>query len=556
MIRLFRSCRCAPLLALTLLLVAGWMVVPPAPSCGAEIVSVSVGLAGQYKVNRWTPVSVQIDSGDQPTRGRLEGIVLDGEGLPVRFTAAEEIVLEAGEIGQFILYLNFGRTQCDLDLRLVSGTPSVASSLHQARGTYQPAQSVDTQIILTLGPSIGVDDAVLNRLSGRQRDEQIVVEKIANVGALPSEWYGYDAVDTLVVSTSQAEGLAAMTFPQREALLQWIRLGGHLFLCVGSQGESILSEQGCLAELCPGDFQRVAVQRSTTGIETFAASSTRLDVGEAALGWRTTILDNPRGEILIAEGQGERRQPIAIRSAFGLGQVVLVTADLDQPPFSEWPGRRALVSRLLFGTERDGESELNDTGGRASHLGFDDLAGQLRAALDRFSAVGVVPFYLVATLTVLYIVFVTAVDYRLLRRLKRFEATWFTFPALVIGVAAAVWVATHSLRGSETHLSQIDVIDIDLDQHQIRGTTLISIYSPRSLTYDIRQSAEHRHFWDPRVCSHQAYRESYALSDRTRNRGGDSPLRRKRPRPAPIRQSHNTTDRMQGSSRAAPPPSD
>jgi len=282
-----------------------------------------------------------------------------------------------------------------------------------------------------------------------------------------------------------------MTLPQREALLQWIRLGGHLFLCVGSQGESIFGEQGVLAELCPGEFQRVAVQRSTTGIETFAASSTRLDVGEAALGWKTTILDNPQGDILITEGQGEQRHPLAIRSAFGLGQVVLVVADLDQPPFSDWPGRRALVSRLLFGTERDGGSELNDTGGRASHLGFDDLAGQLRAALDRFSAVGVVPFYLVAILTVVYIVIVTAVDYLLLRRLKRFEATWFTFPVLVVGVAAAVWVSTHSLRGSRTHLNQIDVIDIDLNQHQIRGTTLISIYSPRSQTYDIRM--------DPRV---------------------------------------------------------
>lgn len=484
---LLRACRSVPLLALAFASIVGERVVRPSPCHGAEVVDVSVGLAGHYKVNRWTPVKVEIASGEQPTRGRLEGVVLDGEGFPVRFTTAEEIVLEAGETGQFVLYVNFGRSQCDLDLRLVNDTQSVGN-LHLARGTYPPAHPVGTRIILTLGPSIGVEDALLNR---RKRDEQIIVEQIADVGALPSEWYGYDAVDTLVISTSQAERLAAMTPRQQKALLQWIRLGGHFVLCVGEQGELMLGEQGLLAELCPGEYQRVGIQRSSTGIETFAASSTRLDDGESAFGWKTTFLDNPRGEILIAEGQGEQRQPLAIRSAFGLGQVVLVAADLDQPPFSEWSGRRSLVSRLLFGTEREGGTDFTETSGRASHLGFTDLAGQLRAALDHFSDVRVVPFYLVAILTVIYIVFVTAVDYQLVRRLKRFEATWFTFPALVVGVTAAVWVATQSLRGEQTHWNQVDVIDIDLDQHQIRGTSLLSIYSPRSQKYDIRR--------DPRV---------------------------------------------------------
>ena len=68
------------------------------------------------------------------------------------------------------------------------------------------------------------------------------------------------------------------------------------------------------------------------------------------------------------------------------------------PPLTDWAARPQLFDRLLGkpvvrGTQGDSQSL-----GQVTTLGFDDLAGQLRGALDQFAEVQLVPFWLVALL--------------------------------------------------------------------------------------------------------------------------------------------------------------
>ena len=81
------------------------------------------------------------------------------------------------------------------------------------------------------------------------------------------------------------------------------------------------------------------------------------------------------------------------------------------------------------------------------HYGYNDLAGQLRSALDRFDGVRLVPFWLVAGLIVVYLLLIGPGDYFFLRKLVgRMEWTWLTFPA---GRAAGVrWGPTCWPTGS------------------------------------------------------------------------------------------------------------
>src|SRR5690606_12861597 len=74
-----------------------------------------------------------------------------------------------------------------------------------------------------------------------------------------------------------------------------------------------------------------------------------------------------------------------------------------------------------------------DVSSRVSHVGYTDLIGQLRAALDQFPAVRLVPFSLVALLIAIYILLIGPLDYLLLRRWGgRFTWTWLTWSMAVI----------------------------------------------------------------------------------------------------------------------------
>jgi len=78
---------------------------------------------------------------------------------------------------------------------------------------------------------------------------------------------------------------------------------------------------------------------------------------------------------------------------------------------------------------------------------FDDLAGQLRSSLEQFRGVRLAPFFVVASLLVLYILLIGPGDYFLLRRLRRgMQWTWLTFPAVVVLFAAGGYWASSWLK--------------------------------------------------------------------------------------------------------------
>src|SRR5206468_2318646 len=130
----------------------------------------------------------------------------------------------------------------------------------------------------------------------------------------------------------------------------------------------------------------------------------------------------------------------------GLGEVIFVGIDLDHPSLKSWKGRTRLVAALL---QHGGEAQQTDraAGGGIRQLGYEDLVGQLRAALDQFPGVSLVNFTTVAVLTIAYLLLIGPVDYLLLSRLNVPRAvTWLTFPAVAV---AAIAVA--GMVGRQVH---------------------------------------------------------------------------------------------------------
>jgi hypothetical protein len=192
-------------------------------------------------------------------------------------------------------------------------------------------------------------------------------------------------------------------------------------------------------------------------------------------------------QLVEVEGTVEAREadlPLVIRQARGFGQVVLVAADLERAPYSQWAERGRLVARLL---------DIPQAAGRAieesravMHFGYTDLAGQLRSALDQFEAVGYVPFWVVLALIAAYIGVVGPLDYLLLRRVfGRMVLTWVTFPLIVVVFGGGAYVLAHRVKEGQTRVNQIDLVDVDEATGRVRGTAWANLYSPKTERYHL-----------------------------------------------------------------------
>ncbi|MCA9264211.1 MAG: hypothetical protein KDA60_10205, partial [Planctomycetales bacterium] len=156
-------------------------------------------------------------------------------------------------------------------------------------------------------------------------------------------------------------------------------------------------------------------------------------------------------------------------------------------PITQWSAHGRLITELLRLTI-GGETRNDDAASGArqvSHLGFHDLSGQLRAALEQYAGVRLIPFSLIGLLAAGYILLIGPADYFVLRHFRRMSWTWLTFP-LIIGLfcAISIYLATQ-WKGREVRVNQVDLVDYDLHRGLIRGTTWCHLFSPRDATYDV-----------------------------------------------------------------------
>ena len=179
-----------------------------------------------------------------------------------------------------------------------------------------------------------------------------------------------------------------------------------------------------------------------------------------------TRLKNVRGEVLLDEVSSSAERPLAIHAAAGLGQVTFVALDLDHPSLAAWKGRATLVASLLQRGAAEREQGEREARRGMTQLGYDDLIGQLRAALDQFPGVSLVNFTTVSVLTIVYLLLIGPGDYLLLSRLNvPRQVTWITFPLVAAGVigaggrdaAAGAWQPSADESGGDRRYRSGDV---------------------------------------------------------------------------------------------------
>jgi hypothetical protein len=456
-----------------------------------EIQSSNIGFDGVYKAGNWTQILLEVKAGDGGAEGRLDLLTEDGDGVPVIFPgdADAEIKLAAGQRATVRLYAKAGpqRSSWHLQLRRRDVSEEAADPdeiLWSQRLDFRPPQRATRELVVSVGPDAGV--AVGAGLTKRPDEVSFLTATVKQAAELPDRVWGYEGVERIVLVASRRGLVDELTPQQYEALDRWVQLGGKLILSVGSRGPEVLAEEHPLRKFAPGKFVSLDPLRELASLSHFAGMELpRASITDANRP-QVVRLAERTGRVELEQGGQPGNPPLVIRQPYGLGQVIFVAVELDHPALVSWKGHGRLMARLLPLGGPAADNMAAEKGRSLTHLGYDDLAGQLRAVLDQFPGVTVVSFTAAALFAVVLLLLIGPADYFLIGylRLPRW-LTWFTFTGVCLAFAAGTWYLGQLAHGTTTRVNQVELVDLDVSRGLVRGTVWTHVYSPTGRQQDV-----------------------------------------------------------------------
>jgi len=476
-------------------MLAGWHdACAAAQPQAARIGKIRVGLANHYKPGHWIPVWVEVDHPTATPNARVEVTVPDSDGVETTAEAPLPAVEESGGPATALLYTRVGHLSDPIQVRLRDGDRIADERTLQLGGsTGGDANAIAIpptgELLVALGPSASqiMQPFAQHAALSDQAVRRLV--SISHTTELPSDWFGFEVVDVLVMSGADRSFLDELVADadRFRALVQWIELGGRLvLLCGGEDAEAWFGEGKPLSTLLPGKLSAVVRLPETARLEDFAKAGEPI----AAQLSRTPImvpqLRHVEGNIEVYAGRLPTDLPLVVRTARGLGEITFAGVSLTQPPLSEWRGRDRFVQSLF--RPYLAANEDTETGQTLITRGYDDLSGALRQRLGRsFPGVAPLGFPVVVLLAVAYLLVLGPLDYFLIHYwLKRPWAGWISFP-LIVALFGVTAMALANWRSGDRHprLNCLELVDIDMLTSTARGSFWATLYSPRAEVFDL-----------------------------------------------------------------------
>ncbi len=178
----------------------------------------------------------------------------------------------------------------------------------------------------------------------------------------------------------------------------------------------------------------------------------------------------PRGLTCVKDGD----LPLVLRCAHGLGSLIYFGGDLSEKPLRNWRDRTRLVRKVMQWDARSGQAIQR--GGALIQLGYNDMSGQIRSALDKFDGVWILPFSLILIVLVVYWLVIGPLDWLIVHKvLKRPFLTWATFPLWIVlfSVLCVAWLSAPG-RPNKVILNELDIVDYDTETQSVRSSTCLS----------------------------------------------------------------------------------
>ena len=497
--------RCLLLIAIA---IAFWML--PAPTYGQSTSqensaasdsqpTVTIGFDGHIRLGKWVPVSIKYPAAPSVAPVKYEITVLDGDDAPITYCG--DLTVDSKNPNRYQGLVRLGRGYGSAELRLF-GAQGADGEVETIKLPFRGENKVAAvsrstrPLIATIEPESHFKSAIQSYSLVGQRDDSPIVVRIGN--DLPHSWLGYDSVQTVLMVTSDSQLMDEISPRQIEALKGWVSNGGALVVSASKNAEQLFSDGKLLQSFCPGQFEGSADCTNSKRLETFANSEDQLitkrgtaDGGPIPISAFTEV----EGKVLV---EANKNTPLIVNLAMGLGEVVFVGLDLDSERVMKWGGGDSLVGRLvtLPQSRADGEGQPAQKvvrgGSSVSTFGYEDLIGQLRVPLDRFSGVKFVAFTWIALLIGLYILCIGPGDFFFLKKLLgKMELTWITFPLLSLLFCGLAVGISRMTRPDSIQVNQLEIIDIDTIDGRTRGSVWSNLYSPRGGSGNIDIDAKH-----------------------------------------------------------------
>lgn len=317
---------------------------------------------------------------------------------------------------------------------------------------------------------------------------------------LPDRWYGFAGLDALVWLDGDPSLMRDAV--QETALKHWLIQGGHLIVVRGKAAEL---QRSFLGDLLPAEILGDAQGDMTRLVSLYG---TRAPKGEADY-----LLLKPKTGAHVLFSFEEH--PVGVRASYGRGQVTLVGIDLAREPFARWNGMpnvwRNLISRRPLVLKDQNLAGFTSTDPGLFALGS---AGLIQTA-QQFPGIEPPSMGWAFSLILVFMVLIGPVDYIVLRKLRRFELTWITFPSLVVGFSALALFGRGSFAAERVLVREMGIHDYYQDLGLERGWSVVSLLSIDDATFSIESPRS-----DSTLASHRA--SMYAIGQNYGGRLGGS----------------------------------
>ncbi len=312
-----------------------------------------------------------------------------------------------------------------------------------------------------------------------------------------------EGMDCLYLNSERASDLRVT---QVQALLAWLRAGGHLI--VGVEQPADITSSPWLKNLFPCELKELRTVSRHPELQDWLRSATwnASLVHRSRSGRSSPASDESAGatagnpfsklpndftfeaaDLQVATGQlrdgtvevAAGEMPLVVTAPRGRGRITALLFSPEREPVRSWKNLPTFWAKLA---DVPGAWYLSKDFGRQGGWSSDGIFG---AMIDS-RQVHKLPLGWLLLLLAVYLVVIGPLDQYWLKRLGKPMLTWITFPCYVVAFSLVIYFIGYKLRNGESEWNDLHVVDVLTSggpRVELRGRTYSSVYSPSNQRY-------------------------------------------------------------------------